>query len=154
MVAILKVQKKRQASLLLDVMLGIILILIVSYVIVGNAPEYLQESRISNATATTTNYATAISQYKFEIGKYPSTLNDLTKKGTKTADGEDASQFGPWIAKIEKDPWNRDYSYEKFAKYGGDEDTFVVYSKGKNGSGSFNKSSMNFSGGAVGSIGK
>lgn len=145
---------KKKGSLLIDVILGVILISIILYYIVSNSMEYIQESRISNATATTTNYATAISQYKFEIGEYPQNLNDLTKRGTKTADGEDASQFGPWIAKLEKDPWNRDYSYQKFAKYGKDEDTFVVFSKGKNGSGSFNKSNMSFSGGAVGSIGK
>lgn len=145
---------KNQASLLLDIVLGIVLILLIYTVISSNYREHLNESRISNATATTANIAAAISQYRFEIGEYPEKLNDLTKRGVKTADGEDATNFGPWIAKIDKDPWDRDYVYESFAKYGSEDDTFIVYSKGLNGSGSFSKSSMEFSGGAVGSIGK
>lgn len=145
---------KQKASLLLDIVLGIVLIVIMYYILSNNYAEHMNESRISNATATTANIAAAVSQYRYEIGEYPESLDDLTKSGTQTADGEDASDFGPWIAKIEKDPWNNDYIYTSFAVNGNDDDTFVVYSKGKDDSGSFNQSTMEFSGGAIGSIGK
>ena len=46
----------------------------------------------------------AISQYHFEMKAYPKTLNDLTKKS-------DDGQYGPWIRRIEQDPWGHAYSY-------------------------------------------
>lgn len=145
---------KRKASLLLDIILGVVLILILYHLFASNASEYLNEGKISKATATTVNYAAAVSQYRYEIGEYPSKLDDLTKKGEKTIDGEDASHFGPWLPKIDKDPWNKDYVYETFSENSTEDDTFVVYSKGKDGTGTYNKSKKTFSNNAVGTFGK
>lgn len=74
---------QRKGSMLLDVILGIVLILILYNLASSNASEYLNEGKISRATTTTVNYASAISQYRYEIGEYPKTLSDLTKKEKK-----------------------------------------------------------------------
>lgn len=145
---------KRKGSLLLDIILGIVLILIMYHLMTSNSNEYLNDGRSAKCISTTVNYATAVSQYKFEIGDYPRNLSDLTKKGTTTKDGEDASHLGPWLPKIDKDPWNREYVYETFSENGNEKDTFVVYSKGKDGTGSYNKSKKDFTNNAIGTIGK
>ncbi|MDY3874966.1 MAG: type II secretion system protein GspG [Megamonas funiformis] len=145
---------QRKGSMLLDVILGIVLILILYNLASSNASEYLNEGKISRATTTTVNYASAISQYRYEIGEYPKTLSDLTKKGEKTVDGEDATHFGPWLPKIDKDPWDRDYVYEVFSQNGNEDDTFVVYSKGKDGKGRYNKTKTIFTNDAIGAVGK
>ena len=71
------------------------------------ANEYLTTSKIADTKSTVANYATAVSQYRFEIGEYPDNLTELTKKGNKDVDGNDASHFGPWLNKIEKDAWDK-----------------------------------------------
>lgn len=146
--------RKRKASLLLDIILGIVLILIMYNVIANTSNEYLNQGRTSKCLATTTNYASAISQYRYEIGEYPKNLSDLTKKGTKTKDGEDASNFGPWLPKIDKDPWNRDYQYETYSVNGNEDDTFVIFSKGKDGNGTYDKTTTSFNSNAIGTVSK
>lgn len=146
--------KKRKASLLLDVILGIVLISIIYNVIANVSSEYLNQGRTSKCLATMTNYASAISQYRFEIGEYPKSLSDLTKKGTKTKDGEDASHFGPWLPKIDKDPWNRDYKYVTYSVNGTEDDTFVVFSTGKDGNGTYDKTTTSFDNNAIGIVSK
>lgn len=47
------------------------------------ANEYLTTSKIADTKSTVANYATAVSQYRFEIGEYPDNLTELTKKAIK-----------------------------------------------------------------------
>lgn len=115
------------------------------------ANEYLTTSKIADTKSTVANYATAVSQYRFEIGEYPDNLTELTKKGNKDVDGNDASHFDPWLNKIEKDAWDKDFVYETL-KTGGDETGFVIYSKGSDNKGIF--SNNEFKNGAIGIIGK
>ena len=62
--------------------------------------------------------------------------------------------MGPWLPKIDKDPWDRDYVYEVFSQNGNEDDTFVVYSKGKDGKGRYNKTKTIFTNDAIGAVGK
>ena len=115
------------------------------------ANEYLTTSKIADTKSTVANYATAVSQYRFEIGEYPDNLTELTKKGNKDVDGNDASHFGPWINKLEKDAWNQDFIYQKIKK-GSKDNGFVIYSKGADNKRTY--SNEEFKNGAIGLIGK
>ena len=70
------------------------------------APVILDREILKNGKARSDMSAIsmAISQYHFEMKAYPKTLNDLTKKS-------DDGQYGPWIRRIEQDPWGHAYSY-------------------------------------------
>lgn len=126
-------------------------VIILMGVVMYGSNEYLTTSKIAATKSTVTNYATAISQYRFEIGEYPNDLTDLTKKGSKDVYGNDATHFGPWIKKIEKDAWDKDFVYEKL-KTGSNETGFIIYSKGNNNNGTF--SNNEFKNGAIGIMGK
>ncbi len=94
----------------------------------------------------------AVSQYHYEVGSYPGTLNDLLEKKTV-----DDITYGPWItgamvdgSSVKKDPWNRAYVYEKLSNDAG----FIIYCPaGKDKSGSYSES-QGFSKDTIGVRGK
>jgi general secretion pathway protein G len=142
---------KRPAFNMITLVIYTVAVIMLTGIALYGANEYLTTSKIADTKSTAANYATAVSQYRFEIGEYPDSLSDLTKEGDKDVDGNDASHFGPWINKIEKDAWDRDFVYETL-KTGGDETGFVIYSKGSDNAGTY--SNKEFKNGAVGIIGK
>jgi len=66
----------------------------------------LEEARAARAKSDITKFGSALAMYKLKSGKYPETLEDLTKplKGMKKGFVEDA---------IPKDPWDNDYVYQR-----------------------------------------
>ena len=104
------------------VSLGIILALSVSIIPVGK--NYFDMGRYSAAKAGAANIATALSQYKFEMGTFPAKIEDLLIED---------EQYGPYLTEDAlKDPWNNDYNYYQ------DGNKFAVWSNGadkKNNSG-------------------
>ena len=108
--------KKKGAGILLwDAICAITLILIALSAGVFGYHEYLNTSRGDVVRSDLVSLCGAVSQYHYEMDKYPDNLDDLTK-----AEG----QYGPWLDEIKKDPWNRDYCFE----VSDDGKRFVVYS--------------------------
>lgn len=95
---------KRGAILSLEAMLYIALFIILIAMGTFGYHHFSQELKNDKARSDMSAISMAISQYHFEMKAYPKTLNDLTKKSN---DG----QYGPWIRKIEQDPWGHAYSY-------------------------------------------
>lgn len=91
-------------------------VIILTSIAFYGANEYITTAKIADTKSTLAKYATAVSQYRFEMGEYPDELTTLTKSGNKDAEGNDASHFGPWINKLEKDAWNQDFIYQKIKK--------------------------------------
>lgn len=102
--------------------MGIVLSMAVAILPVGN--NYFALGRNSSSKTGVATLATAISQYKFEIGEYPLNLNSLTVSN---------EQYGPYISSAAlKDPWNQNYNYSY------NDNSFAVWSNGpdkKNNSG-------------------
>jgi len=69
--------------------------------------------------------AIAAGRYRYHIGEYPETLEDLAS--TKVAK---AGWNGPYIKKVVKDPWGRDYAY-----FNNGTGKPTLYSKGADGVG-------------------
>lgn len=84
-------------------------------------PDMINTSREERAVAEISALGGLISQYRMEVGKYPETLNDLTKA---------QDQYGPWIHKIPTDYFNGGNNYN----YLHNNKKFIVFSSGKNGS--------------------
>ena len=103
---------RRPACNLITLVIYTCAVVMLTGIALYGANEYLTTSKIADTKSTVANYATAVSQYRFEIGEYPDNLTELTKKGNKDVDGNDASHFGPWLNKIEKDAWDKDFVYE------------------------------------------
>lgn len=89
------------------VALGIVLSMAVAILPVGN--NYFALGRNSSSKTGVATLATAISQYKFEIGEYPLNLNSLTLTVSN-------GQYGPYISSAAlKDPCNYSYNDNSFA---------------------------------------
>ena len=103
------------------VMYVIALLFFASAAFVGGK-SFLNAAKNNRALADTANLASCISQYKLEVGSYPSSLNDLTNQN---------GQYGPWLKDIPKDPYNNNnnYQYSYNAAKG-----YIIYSVGNNGS--------------------
>lgn len=99
--------------------LGLSLIMLLG--IVTGVSEYYNNARTDDTQAKVADYLFAIEQYKYEMGEYPATLNELTE-------AKDNGQYGPWINDNFKDSWGHDFKYAYSEK-----DGFIVYSLGRKG---------------------
>lgn len=121
----------------MEVVLGIVAILIIVAVAGVKGREFVGIGKTAKAHSEVVELGGMVSQYKFEIGEYPATLDKLKQKN---------GDYGPWIKMIPKDPWGREYVYLKNA------DGFAIWSKGADGSSS---SDLNKIGdGDIGLLGK
>lgn len=111
------------SSMLVTTVFALLLMVIIFAAASLNSEKFLDSGRRDKAFADTAALGGLISQYELELGKYPASLNDLTKK---------VGQYGPWIKEIPKDPWNKGKSYQ----YKTSKDGFVVFSVGKDKSAS------------------
>lgn len=68
-------------------------VIILTSIAFYGANEYITTAKIADTKSTLAKYATAVSQYRFEMGEYPDNLTELTKKGNKDVDGNDVSTF-------------------------------------------------------------
>ena len=89
--------------------------------------NHIDSSRNASAQAELTTIASAISQYHYEIGEYPQSLENLTQSEQSSGD-----ELGPCLPEIKEDPWRQDYQYVY------NDERFIVYSLGKKGAASVN----------------
>lgn len=122
---------KKQGFTFVEILVAcsIIIALAVGAIFLGSA--ILDNGRYNKAKTDTATISTAIGQYKFELGSFPKSIDDLTKK-----DG----QYGPYLSSdILKDPWGNDYHFSVNTSTS----RFAVWSNGHNktnDTGSFNDS--------------
>jgi general secretion pathway protein G len=122
---------KKQGFTFVEILVAcsIIIALAVGAIFLGSA--ILDNGRYNKAKTDTATISTAIGQYKFELGSFPKSIDDLTKK-----DG----QYGHYLSSdILKDPWGNDYHFSVNTSTS----RFAVWSNGHNktnDTGSFNDS--------------
>lgn len=106
---------KRRGILMVHLAMALVFTMLIMAAAIMKGGEFLNLGRTARAEGDAAQICAAVSQYKFEVGKYPANLNELTKK---------VDVFGPWIRKVPPDPWGNSYEYQK------NEDGFAVWSKG------------------------
>ena len=80
----------------------------------------LQNGRYNAARSDVAAVSLAVSQYHFEVGSWPATLDVLT-----TANG----QYGPWLdAQGLTDPWGNSFNYT----ISSNNNSFAIWSNGEN----------------------
>lgn len=107
---------KRHGWFSIELAICMVVFLILMAVFLPKSIEFLNQGRTSKAQSDLSALGVAISQYAFEIGEYPSKIEDLKEK---------KGQYGPWLKEINKDPWGNEYQYKSDKDKG-----FVVYSYG------------------------
>lgn len=115
---------KKRGILMVDLAMVLVFTMLIMAAAMTQGGEFLNLGRTARAEGDAAQICLAVSQYRFELEKYPANLNELTKK---------VDTFGPWIRKVPPDPWDNAYEYQY------NNDGFAVWSKGgdraSNGSG-------------------
>lgn len=105
----------------------ILVVVILSILVSMVAPRLVgrsQEARIAAARAdVSSNLATALDLYELDNGKYPESLDVLTKK---TEGGK-----GPYLKRKPLDPWKKPYSYKTPGAHNTED--YDLYSLGQDG---------------------
>lgn len=110
--------RKRGGFYTLELAAGLAVVLFLCATLSMQGGAIIESSMTAKAKSEVSALGSAIAEYSLEIGKYPETLDDLTKK---------EGQYGPWLKTIpESDPWGNSYKYKN------SDEGFAVYSYGAN----------------------
>ena len=106
------ISRRRRGFTLIEILVVVIIIATLATAIVisvGGAPE---EARISRARADISTLETALERFKLDMRRFPEEEEGL-RALTTAPDSEDADRWkGPYIKRLEKDPWDQPYIYE------------------------------------------
>ena len=109
-------KKRKGAYFIFETVLFMIFVCFLTVSGLFSSSGLSEEAKASVAKTDTTNIGAAVSHYKYDTGKYPTNLSDLTVAGTDALAG-----YGPWLPGLKKDPWGNNYVLIS------DTDSFVVY---------------------------
>ncbi len=117
---------EKKSFTLIELMLVVIIIgILASLVIPRLAGRAERARRIAAKADVQANIPSALDLYEMDVGEYPQRLEDLI---TPPAGVENWN--GPYLRKLPKDPWGRNYYY----KYPGEHNTdYDLASLGKDG---------------------
>lgn len=121
-------KRKLRGFTLLELLVVLVIIgLLAGYV----GPRYFSqigksESKIAKAQIEA--FDKALSQYRIDVGRYPTTEQGLNALMTKPAN--ESKWDGPYLSKnVPMDPWGKPYLY----RYPGQKAEYELYSLGKDG---------------------
>jgi len=107
----------KKAFTLIELMLVIIIIGILGSIVVPRLAGRAEKARLAAARADVeANLPAALDMYEMDVGEYPQNLQDLVEDP-----GAD-NWAGPYLKKLPRDPWGKDYYYKNPADYGFDYD--------------------------------
>ncbi len=121
--------RAREAFTLLEVLLVLVILVVLASFAV-NIFWGTQDKADRNAAATQVGfYKTAIDRFRLDTRQFPGSLDELRKK---PSDATLANRWGgPYLDKIAKDPWDREYRFVAPGKH--NPESFDVWSVGPDG---------------------
>ncbi|MBX3729941.1 MAG: type II secretion system major pseudopilin GspG [Candidatus Sumerlaeia bacterium] len=122
---------RRRGFTLIEILVVVIIIATLAAAVVLSLSGKPDEARAARAKADIGTLETAIEAFRLDMRRYPTDEEGLGALVRKP-DGEDADRWkGPYLKRLEKDPWDRDYVYA----YPGDrnENGYDLYSLGADG---------------------
>lgn len=123
--------KSSRGFTLIEIMVVVIIIGLLAAVIVPQVFGQVDKARIAKAKQDIQAIETALTMYKLDNFKYPSTEQGLTALVSKPADPTIRNwREGGYLRRANKDPWGADYQYRNPGSHGGEYDLF---SMGPNG---------------------
>ena len=112
---------KRKGCTLIELMLVVIILGVLAAMVMPRLVGRSEQARIAAAKADiNSGIALALDMYEMDVGKYPSSLDELMQKGSAPD-----SWRGPYLKKKPLDPWGKPYDYQV-----GDGKSYKLCSKG------------------------
>lgn len=119
-------KNKKRAFTLIELMLVVIIIGILGAMVVPRLAGKAERARKTAAKVDIqSNIPAGLDAFEMDIGRYPQELKELVEKPAGVENWN-----GPYLKKLPKDPWGREYNYRAPGEHNNDYD---LYSSGKDG---------------------
>jgi len=121
----------RRGFTLVEMLLVVAIIAMLAVAVVPRLAGQGQKARIARAKGDVASIGLALDLYELDVGRYPASLEELTKREPPADLGEGTQWNGPYLKKgLPNDPWGRPYSYTYDSQHNQDYD---LWSLGRDG---------------------
>jgi len=125
--------RRQQGFTLIEIMVVVIIIGLLAAVVVPQFLGRVDDARVTKAKGDIQAMETALTLYKLDNFRYPTTEQGLAALVQKPADPAVTHwKEGGYIKRVSKDPWGRDYQYESPGTHG-DLDLYTLGADGQPG---------------------
>jgi general secretion pathway protein G len=112
---------------LIEIMVVVIIIGLLAAVIVPTVINKVDDARISKAKADIQSLETALTMYRLDNSKYPTTDQGLQALVVQPTDPSVRHwRMGGYLQRVSKDPWGNDYHYEAPGTHGKEYDLYTL----------------------------
>jgi len=119
---------------LIEIMVVVIIIGLLAAVIVPNVISKVDEAKIAKAKSDIQALETALTMYRLDNSKFPTTEQGLTALVTQPTDPTIKHwRAGGYIQRVSKDPWGNEYQYVYPGAHGKEYDLFSMGADGQPG---------------------
>ena len=119
---------------LIEIMVVVVIIGLLAAVIVPNVVDKVDEARVARAKQDIASLETALTMFRLDNSKYPTTDQGLAALVTQPTDPSIRKwRPGGYLKRVNKDPWDNDYQYVYPGTQGGEYDLYSLGSDGQPG---------------------
>jgi len=119
---------------LIEIMVVVIIIGLLAAVIVPSVINKVDEARVSKAKADIQSLETALTMFRLDNSKYPTTDQGLSSLITQPTDPSIRHwRIGGYLQRVSKDPWGTDYQYVFPGTHGKEYDLYTLGADGQPG---------------------
>ena len=112
---------------LIEIMVVVIIIGLLAAVIVPSVINKVDEARVSKAKADIQSLETALTMYRLDNSKYPTTDQGLQALTVQPTDPSIRHwRVGGYLQRVSKDPWGADYQYVFPGTHGKEYDLYTL----------------------------
>lgn len=112
---------------LIEIMVVVVIIGLLAAVIVPQVVDKVDQARVAKAKQDITSLETALTMYRLDNSKYPTTDQGLGALTTQPTDPSIRNwRPGGYIKRISKDPWGNDYQYVYPGTHGSEYDLYSL----------------------------
>lgn len=127
--------RKSRGFTLIEIMVVVVIIGLLAAVIVPNVVNKVDEARVTRARADISSIESALTIFRLDNSKYPTTEQGLAALTTQPTDPSIRNwrPGGYLTKKVGKDPWGNEYQYVYPGTHGGEYDLFSLGADGQVG---------------------
>lgn len=119
---------------LIEIMVVVVIIGLLAAVIVPTVVSKVDEAKVNKAKADIQSLETALTMYRLDNSKYPTSDQGLTALVTQPTDPSIKHwRPGGYLSRVSKDPWGNDYQYVIPGSHGKEYDVFSLGADGAPG---------------------
>jgi general secretion pathway protein G len=129
-----RVRGRASGFTLIEIMVVVVIIGLLAAVIVPTVVSKVDEAKVNKAKADIQSLETALTMYRLDNSKYPTSDQGLTALVTQPTDPSIKHwRPGGYLSRVSKDPWGNDYQYVIPGSHGKEYDVFSLGADGAPG---------------------